>query len=465
MFKYRFNIANCRLGIIALVFNLHFVIINCYAQTNTIDSLKLALKNAKHDTTRVITLLAIAEHYYLSKPDTALFLCKKAAASSEKMGFINGMAESYGWLMYLTKEKGDIMTSIDYNSKCLKILEKKNDKYGVATCLNNIGVIYENLHESDKALEYLSKSLAIREEIGDKQGVSISLNNVGRIYDERGDLNKAITYYRKSLKIREETNDKRGIANSYNNIGFIYNTRGNSMEALDYYYKSLKIREELGDKKGTAISLNNIGGVYVKLKEYNKSLTFCLKSLHISEAIGFPENIANAAINLYEIYKIKGDFNKALKNYELYILMRDSIANEQTKKASIKDQLKYEYQKRAAADSVKNAEEQKVKEAQIQAQNAQIKQEKFQRYALFAGLALVIAGLIFAINRFKITQRQKRIIEKQKIIVDEAFEELAEKNKEVLDSIHYARRIQRSLMTHETYIEKSLKRLSKPKFD
>ena len=44
--------------------------------------------------------------------------------------------------------------------------------------------------------------------------------------------------------------------------------------------------------------------------------------------------------------------------YELEIQMRDSINNMQTKKASIKSQLKYEYEKRAAADSVKNAEQQ-----------------------------------------------------------------------------------------------------------
>lgn len=39
---------------------------------------------------------------------------------------------------------------------------------------------------------------------------------------------------------------------------------------------------------------------------------------------------------------------------------------------------------------------------------------------------------------------------------------LEEKNREILDSIRYARRIQRSLMTHERYIQAQLKKLQKP---
>ena len=141
--------------------------------------------------------------------------------------------------------------------------------------------------------------------------------------------------------------------------------------------------------------------------------------------------------------------------------MRDSVNNQETKKASIKSQLKYEYEKQAAADSVKHAQAQKVKDAQLRAQNASLKQQKTQRYVLYGGLLLVVGILIFMINRFRITQRQKALIQKQKVFVDEAYEKLHEKNKEVLDSIHYAQRIQKALITSEKYIDKQLNKLNK----
>lgn len=142
-----------------------------------------------------------------------------------------------------------------------------------------------------------------------------------------------------------------------------------------------------------------------------------------------------------------------------YLRMRDSVSNIETRKSTIKKQYQYQYEKKAAADSVKNAEGQKVKNAQLAAQLAQLKQEKIQRLTLYGGLLLVIAFSTVVFNRFKMTQRQKLIIEKQKEQVDIAYEELHKRNKEITDSIIYARRIQRCLLTPEKYIDKQLKRL------
>jgi tetratricopeptide (TPR) repeat protein len=200
--------------------------------------------------------------------------------------------------------------------------------------------------------------------------------------------------------------------------------------------------------------------LYILKRDYAKAKTHAESAFKYAQETGFPDNIARSAEYLFEIYKKSGDYDRALKMFELKIKMRDSVSNEKTKKASLKAQLKYEYEKKSAADSVKNAEQQKVKDAQLTAQTATLKQEKFQRYSLVVGLLVVLAGLAFVINRFRITQKQKKIIEEQKVKVDEAFERLHEKNKEVMDSIHYAKRIQSALMTNEKYITRGLNRLN-----
>ena len=53
---------------------------------------------------------------------------------------------------------------------------------------------------------------------------------------------------------------------------------------------------------------------------------------------------------------------------------------------------------------------------------------------------------------------RKHLVEKQKELVEE-------KQKEIIDSINYASRIQRALITSERYIEKSLNRLIPPSGD
>ena len=76
---------------------------------------------------------------------------------------------------------------------------------------------------------------------------------------------------------------------------------------------------------------------------------------------------------------------------------------------------------------------------------------------------MILVGVfaVFMFNRFRITQKQKQVIEEQKVLVDKAYETLHEKNKEVMDSIRYAKRIQTALITSEKSIENSLNRLIK----
>jgi hypothetical protein len=74
-------------------------------------------------------------------------------------------------------------------------------------------------------------------------------------------------------------------------------------------------------------------------------------------------------------------------------------------------------------------------------------------------LVIIFAGFMF--NRFKVTQKQKLIIEAQKEIVEEQKSLVEEKQLEILDSIRYAKRIQSAHLPNEKYLEKSLNRLKK----
>ena len=58
----------------------------------------------------------------------------------------------------------------------------------------------------------------------------------------------------------------------------------------------------------------------------------------------------------------------------------------------------------------------------------------------------------------KVNERTIELV-KQKELVDKAYQELHQKNKEVMDSIHYAKRIQTALITSEKSISNILKRL------
>ncbi len=385
----------------------------------------------------------------------------KCIALLEEIKNFEALAFPFNNIAYYYYNLGDIPKALEYNHRSLKIHEQLNDKQGIATSLNNIAGIYDFQGEYAMALDYNNKSIKILKEINNKSGIAGALNNIAGIYANKKQITKALEYYYEALAIQEEIQDKATMAYTLNNIGFNLQNQGDIKQALSYYLKSLKLNEELNNKRGITFSLNDIAGIFLTEGKYTEALDHAKQSLKMAKELGYPESIRDAAVTLRNIYKKTGNYKDALQMLALEVQMRDSVNNEQTKKISVKKAFQYQYEKKAAADSVKNAEQQIVKDAQLTAQHAQLKQERTQRFALYGGLLLVIAFLGFVLNRFKVTRKQKKIIEEQKVLVDQAYETLHEKNKEVMDSINYASRIQRALITSDKYISTQFRRLMK----
>ncbi len=405
-------------------------------------------------------------YFYKSDYDLALKNFLKGLEVYKEIGDAQGEIICLNNIGLIYLNQGNYPKAVEYFSQSVKKGKAKGYKENVSKTLNNIGLIHYQLANYPLAIEFFSKSAKIKEEIGDKIGLSNTFNNIGLIYGDKGENKKALEYYNKSLKIKESINDKRGMAGNLSNIGWIYINTDDYDHALDYFLKSLKVYEELKEKKGLANVYYSIGTVYNHQKNYNKTIEYTIRSLDLAQEIGAPQNIEDASQALWEAYKAKGEFASALKMYELFVATRDSINSEENQKAVIRQEYKYQYEKQAAADSVKNAEARKVKDAQLTAEKVKNKQQKQQNYFLFVGLAIALLFGGFIFNRFRITNKQKGIIEEQKEKVDTAYDQLETKNKEVLDSITYAKRIQSAMLPKQKSITALLPKsfiLYKPK--
>ena len=69
------------------------------------------------------------------------------------------------------------------------------------------------------------------------------------------------------------------------------------------------------------------------------------------------------------------------------------------------------------------------------------------------GFSLVIILALFILRSYIQKRKDNKLITLQKHLVEE-------KQREILDSIHYAKRIQTALMTNENYINATLNRLN-----
>ena len=493
--------------------NIMFVLysLNFYAQNKEIDSLWVNFKNAKADTEKVNVLNKISwENLNIGEYDSSMIYAKNALEIAKKNKFKKGIAYAYNNIGNIFSEKGDFQKALENYQISLSIRQEINDKKGIAISYNNYGIVYEAQGNYVEAIKYYFNSLKIKELIKDKKGIAISYNNIGSVFEKQGNYDEAIKYNLASLKIKESLGNKKGISSSYDNIGNIYQLRGNFKEALKNHTISLNIRKEIADKKGISICYKNIGGDYTleknyseALKNYNKSLEISLeigdkwgvaecysclaanyintnhfkesrvllnKGLSLSLELGTKKLTKEIYYNLFKLDSATSNFKQALINYKLYIQFKDSLLNEENTKKAIQTNFRYQYEKKLITDSIKNQDEKKIQEAQIIAQNAKIKQQKLKSYGLYGGLFIVIVFALFIYNRFKISQKQNLIIEQQKTEV-EGQKELADqrrleaeeqkhivenKNKEIIDSINYARRIQNAMLTSDGYLKDSL---------
>ncbi len=353
-----------------------------------------------------------------------------------------GVATALNNLGLLYKLQGNIAKAIEYYSRALKIYEEMGDKAGMAHPLGNLGTLYLDQGDINKAIEYYSKALKIRQDIGDLRGMANTLNNLGYIYErhEKGAL--AMEYYNRSMLIKEQIGDKKGLAVTLNNIGHIYLTENNLSEALVVFSKSLKIQEQIDDKDGQASSLEYLGEVYFKLKNNTVAENYTLRSLQLAKELGFPESIKDASNLLYKIYTSEKHYEKALSMHLLFIRMRDSISNEETHKLALKQQLKYEYETK----EVLMKAQQEKKDLLVSEES---QKQKRIRNTFVAGFLLttLFAGYIFRNYRQK--QQINAELEKKNALVET-------QNKEIKDSITYAKRIQQAILPPAAHIKKLL---------
>lgn len=433
-----------------------------FAQNTVVDSLKGVLKLSKEDTNKVNAFNELGWELAMEgKYDTAIFLYENAIALAKNLKYRVGLSNGFNRLGNVYFSKGIYPLALSKHLSALKIREELGDRRGMAGSFNNIGNIYCQQMNLDMALQNYFKALKINKELNNRSWLAINYNNIGNVYLDQEKYEEALVYFETALKINEGIGAKHEVVMNHYNLGNVYIRKAEgslagkivkdelALKALKHYYISKGIADEIGDVQGLSTLYTNIGGSYIIMNKALDAKKWYLKGLALSKEIGVVESIKNNYQDLSMIDSMLGNYKDAFYNYKMYIFYRDSLTNEETTKKIVKVQMQYEFDKKQTADSLIVVEERLVNEVKF-------KQERTQRYTLYGGLALVLSFSVFIFNRFKITQKQKQIIETQKIVVEEQKHLVEEKHKEITDSINYAERIQRSFLATKDMLDSNL---------
>jgi len=359
------------------------------------------------------------------------YLSKAVEVTRKTKDYVHEI-NSLHYIGYSFKLQGNFIKASEIFFEALDVCVLNDDKDLEASTLEKIGILFLEQEEFDKALEYHQKCMNLRKELKREELLTISINNIAIVYYKKKEYDKAEQYHRKSLAISQKLGIKHRVAYSNHNIGELKLGMGEYDSALYYFNIALKLKTELKSRTPLALTYNGIGRVYGSIGNYKKAIDYNLRSLQIGRKYNRLDIIRESLESLHSNYEKLGQYKRSLKIYKEYISYRDSTLNEENKNELLMHDLKYNYEKKALADSITAAELLKRKEDRIALEVLQSERMQRQANYLYFILFIVLVLLITLANRFILIRKQKRIIEAQKAEVDEVNFELVEKNNEVL---------------------------------
>jgi PAS domain S-box-containing protein len=394
----------------------------------SIDNFLLALKDEEFAEDEVFIgdlYAALATSYNsLGNHDLAIKYYRDGLTHYEQTTNKTAIIQTYYYLASSYHDKGDYALSLQTYFIGIKLLDEIEDCKIEPDLYNGLGVLYFDMGSYEKALDYYSESYQLYEKAGHLKGVSKTMNNIGIVYYDWGNIEKALEYYQKSLQIEKSLNSESGMAGLYNNMGIIYHDWGQYDISIDYYEKSLALYEKFNDLMGSSYALNNLGETYTELEQYDKALDFLFRSLQVELDIGTPKGVAMSYESISRAYLKMGNVKKALQYVDLCKNIADSLNQAQLKMVckeqhykilketkSFEKALKYYEEYQALKDSIYNNRfQEKITDLQVsfeydqkqmdlekQKLNNQIlqKERRIQRsYLLIIFILLIVFGIL-----------------------------------------------------------------------
>lgn len=425
----------------------------------------------------------------VSNSDSAQLLSEQALRLLKQFPDKGYECDAYRILGAAMRIKGDYKLALHYFEKSLVVLEGTQDVKRYGSAYNNIGLVYWDLGNYVLAIENLLKALKASELSGNKDGALSANINIGLVYDYQEKYDLANKHYREAIRLAELAGDKESLALLFNNLGYMslkmrhYHTSLNYLkQSLSYsrplglkYYMGLAfnnmaviysaddfdgysmdtaaiymdssytLRKEINDVFGISMVLFNYGSWAVMEKDYAKGKEYLMEAYALSRETDSKIMLRDVSKTLSQMYFRMGEYKQAYLYLDTFYRYEDSLSSEESRRKTVELQSEYRIQeKQRELDLLR-----KDSEIERLASDARLQQEKSIRWFFSIGAGVVLVILILVYRQFRQKQKANKEITLQKNIIEE-------KNKEILDSIQYAKRIQKVLMASEKLLERNL---------
>ena len=279
--------------------------------------LEKALASASDDRCRADILNDEAKKLQDENVSLAMELALQARAYAESAGYKSGVAMSYFNTAILHKRMGNYEQALKEGNCGLALSRETNDQALQARLLNAVATFYLPLRNYTAALAHQKEAIAIQQELEDKQYLTLLLGNLGFIYHDFAEYDRALEACYSAIE-----NDRNC---SETNKGFLIAIYccmstccqyvGDSEAELKYLQTATELAEEFGNSFQRSALYTIKGEYYQILQKPDQALEYWYKALAIQEKLG--TELANQT--LYQIGRAllaKEEYDAAQQAFE-----------------------------------------------------------------------------------------------------------------------------------------------------
>lgn len=395
----------------------------------------------------------------LSDYESALLWLEKAYTIKKKLKDKNDLLITVNNIIYAWQGLGDIKKTHQYVLEAEKLCETmtESNSLNYIVSLTQLADIYSSLKREDKAEEYFLKAIGTAERNKDIRQLNISYQNYGSYLITHMQYQKALKYIEKGLTFQKQLNEPDKYRTARVNLAIIYAESGRKDEALAIFKEVYDQTLTGTDFYEKSSSSNNLGYFYFVENKYNMALPLFIQSLGFANEAKAFKLIMDRYQIISETYEQLKDYKASLKYSRLYQKLNDSLFNVETVKQinSLNEKYGNEKKEKKILELKKNNAEIKLKEEETKRVS--------QRNNIVFGSLIILVLIISLFIYYSLLQKKKANLSltAKNQQINHQHKQLEEKQKEILDSIHYAKRIQDSLLPTEKYFEKKITELKK----
>jgi len=365
----------------------------------------------------------------------------------------NGIAGAYLGLCNLTRVQGEYLKAIEHGLKAEEAALLCNSPI-LDKVYNSLGLIFKAKGDFDQALYYFTAGLEVQDDTTDKFLIAGLLSNIGALYQElRANNDSALHYHWQALEIRKTMNSPASLGISYGNIGLVHQNLGAIDSALYYTDLALSYFITAGYIEGIAACYASLGDLYTKTGKTDLAISNYKLGEPYADDGGYIKEQVTIYKGLWKSYEKTNNLKSAFSYLKKWVVLNDSLNNIDQTTEVVRMEVEARFEREQLADSVRAADLEKIRliedQKQTEINKAQLARQQTYTYAGIGGFVLI---LIIAFILKRNNSKQKKL----NFVIAEQKLEVEEKQKEILDSITYAKRIQGAILPSADLISKEL---------